>query len=67
MKVKQVIVTALVLWLLVVGAAATRSDPPSIPIGPGLTEDKPQSKLWYTDNADGTVTWWGILGFVGIW
>ena len=42
-----------------------RPDPPSIPIGPGLTEDKPQSKLWYTDNADRTVTWWGILGFVG--
>ena len=66
MKVKQVIVTALVLWLLVVCAAATRAQtPPSIPIGPGLTEDKPQSKLWYTDNADDTVTWWGILGFVG--
>lgn len=66
MKVKQVIVTALVLWLLVVGAAATHAKPPrSIPIGPGLTEDKPQSKLWYTDNADDTVTWWGILGFVG--
>ena len=42
-----------------------RPAPPSIPIGPGLTEDKPQSKLWYTDNADRTVTWWGILGFVG--
>jgi hypothetical protein len=66
MKVKQVIVTALVLWLLVVYAVATHAQPPpSIPIGPGLTEDKPQSKLWYTDNADRTVTWWGILGFVG--
>src|SRR4029453_233595 len=66
MKVKQVIVTALVLWLFVVCVAATRAQsPPSIPIGPGLTEDKPQSKLWYTDNADRTVTWWGILGFVG--
>jgi hypothetical protein len=66
MKVKQVIVTAFVLWLLVVYAAATHAQtPPSIPIGPGLTEDKPQSKLWYTDNAYGTVTWWGILGFVG--
>src|SRR4029434_8273686 len=66
MKVKQVLVTALVLWLFVVCAAATHAQPPpSIPIGPGLTEDKPQSKLWYTDNADRTVTWWGILGFVG--
>src|SRR4029453_9524646 len=66
MNVKQVIVTALVLWLFVVCAAATRAQtPPSIPIGPGLTEDKPHSKLWETDNADRTVTWWGILGFVG--
>src|SRR4029450_11067921 len=66
MKVKQLILTALVLGLFVVGAAAPRAQtPPSIPIGPGLTEDKPQSKLWYIDNADRTVTWWGILGFVG--
>jgi len=66
MKMKQIVVTALVLWLLAVGAAATHAKTPrSIPIGPGLTEDKPQSKLWYTDNDDGTVTWWGILGFVG--
>jgi hypothetical protein len=66
MKTKQIIVTALVLWLSLVCAAATHAKTPrSIPIGPGLTEDKPQSKLWYTDNDDGTVTWWGILGFVG--
>ena len=66
MKVKQGIVTALGLWLLVVYAATTHAQsPPSIPIGPGLTADKPQSKLWYTNNANGTVTWWGILGFVG--
>lgn len=50
MKVKQVVVTALVLGLLVVCAATPRAQtPPSIPIGPGVTEDKPQSKLWYTD------------------
>src|SRR5688572_29077633 len=66
MKVKQVIVTAFVLWLFVVCAAATHAQPPPpIPIGPGLTEDKPQSKLWSTGNDNGTVTWWGILGFVG--
>jgi hypothetical protein len=66
MKVKQIIVTALVLCLALVCAAATHAKTPrSIPIGPGLTEDKPQSKLWYTDNDDDTVTWWGILGFVG--
>ena len=62
MKGKQVIVTALVLWLLVVYAAVTHAQPPpSIPIGPGLTEDKPQSKLWYTGKANQTATWWGIL------
>src|SRR4029453_16504165 len=66
MNVKQVIVTALVLWLFVVCAAATRAQtPPSIPIGPGLTEDKPHSKLWETDNGHRSISWWGILGFVG--
>jgi len=59
--VKQVVVTALVLGLLVVCASAVRAQgvEETFPMGASLTDDKPQSNPWDTDDDP---TWWGILG-----
>ena len=60
MKMKQVLITTLVLGLLAVCVSTVRAQtPPSIPIGLGQTGEKPESKLWYTDDGP---TWWAILG-----
>jgi hypothetical protein len=61
MKLKQVVVTALVLGLLVVCASAVRAIDyqGTFPMGTSPTEDKPQSKPWYTNDGP---TWWGIFG-----
>ncbi len=70
MKLKQVTVTALLLGLLVICASTARAVDGSFDIGASLTEDKPQSKLWYTVHpTTGAVTWWAILGdgTTGIW
>jgi hypothetical protein len=61
MKVKQVVVIALVLGLLAVCASTVRAidQQGTLPMDISLTDDKPQSKLWYTDDGP---TWWGIFG-----